>query len=606
MSFANRGRMLAPGPGSEFDSSSMSPQRSPSVASSAQNSERSRASSTQPYGGSGASSITTGTVGEPQSPNRSVPSRLTSFLKQIAKGNSKIERLAKKLKEPNGDAPFGGGMDPANSRDEDYLASENEETEKELLGEIEATKVLVAEAAALLASFRAPPDASVGERELFKGQHRKLSNSLADQSVEHEKIAKVTLEKIARLSSARTAASRRAREAREQATPLYPDLGGSAVSKPGQGTSPSGGNKSSSPALNQSSSSSSTAKGAAVVANNQNSGSSSSLLQELEQASSEAQSQIRKQERELQDVTQDDVGEDEVFRNELVAERNQEISGIHRDMATIQSLYKELAGHVEEQGSTIVQMEQSLESGVNHTELAQREIEETQRHMRRQTKLYSCLGTLTFICLCFILYFFYDLLHARSRSGSSGKALVDGNGDNQLYRAQKSLKTTLLQFFERGGGAALREDEEKLSAAEERNENDDFGSNAESHAPSSIAQWMLTETAHVAERTWQICPSASEVSSLLASSMSCIMGPLFSFFTFTHHDQREASRETTSSTANYNRPHDHGAHRSRAQRSTPPPSKPDVIVENIAGDSSNSHSSRHISAGDANLSILWE
>ncbi|CAD7934936.1 unnamed protein product [Amoebophrya sp. A120] len=338
-----------------------------------------------------------------------IPAKLAGFFKLLSKQNSKIDRLTRvvDLKENDNNAA----------------------KKKELLEEIESAKVLVAEASALFAQFQQagdPAAMSLSEKELFKGQQRKLSASLAQLSKENERLTSIGMEKVAklereenlypRLDSDDTIAvnlpvgSSTAPSSSSKGAVLSPRAAASSTtlmstSTKGGGTAKGTSSASSSTSGNKRSPTDTTTVDGRQLYNGLNATSSNELLlQELESASKEANSQIRAEQRMIQGDSKQE------FEHELIAERNQEISGIHRDMATIQSLYKELSTHVEEQGQSIIQMEETISSTVDHTSNAFTEIQQTERYLRKQTKVYTCLMVLTLICTLFLLYFFWDLL----------------------------------------------------------------------------------------------------------------------------------------------------------------------------------------------------
>mmetsp|Transcript_14473 Transcript_14473/g.36215 ORF Transcript_14473/g.36215 Transcript_14473/m.36215 type:complete len:584 (-) Transcript_14473:85-1836(-) len=364
--------------------------------------------------------------------SNNIPGKVTNYLKQLSKSNSKIERLSNKVEK---------------------LTSVTE-----LQDEVDAAKVLIAEASAVLGAFQCAENATFGERELFKAQHRKLSESLAQLCAEHEKLAGIGLERVARVKkeqeqAAAASSSSKSAESLPSNTStcadppsgdtfldrstasgkqLYPQLGSDLRVVSGARTGAPLSNasqKSTSPQLQQrpASMSPQLGRGDAALGPCARSSPHDELLQELQQASSEANQQIQRENAEIDQQ----MNPDEVFRNELIAERNTEISGIHRDMATIQSLYKELGQHVEEQGESIVQMEQTVSATVDHTEWARREIEASERSMKKQTRIYSCLMVLTLVCVCFIVLFFYDLIGG---GGHAHKWMIESLGRVGIVR----------------------------------------------------------------------------------------------------------------------------------------------------------------------------
>ena len=74
-----------------------------------------------------------------------------------------------------------------------------------------------------------------------------------------------------------------------------------------------------------------------------------------------------------------------------MAERTDEISGIHKDMAKIQQMYNEVATMVTDQGEELDQIVATIDTTGDNTKQAREEVEQSDEFQRRQTKIYSCL-----------------------------------------------------------------------------------------------------------------------------------------------------------------------------------------------------------------------
>ena len=103
------------------------------------------------------------------------------------------------------------------------------------------------------------------------------------------------------------------------------------------------------------------------------------------------------------------------FRHGLQLERNEELRGIARDVATVRSLFQELAIEVDTQGSTTLrEMDRNFEVAEAQVGEALREIQVTERTIRSKTKVYVGLMIATVICFVLILCLVYQLVEGKT------------------------------------------------------------------------------------------------------------------------------------------------------------------------------------------------
>jgi len=79
------------------------------------------------------------------------------------------------------------------------------------------------------------------------------------------------------------------------------------------------------------------------------------------------------------------------FNDQLLADREEDIQGIQRDIEGIKTLYKELAYHVTSQGEDLDVIEENMQNTVDRTDQAAEQIQISDTYQQRRTKRFICI-----------------------------------------------------------------------------------------------------------------------------------------------------------------------------------------------------------------------